>query len=86
MVAEAKAKAVKPLVAFTPFDIDRYVGQWFTIARLDHWFEEDHENVRLIYSLKKDGDIVILNVSILRGEVFDRTGYARFATEKSSAR
>jgi len=43
------------------FDINRYLGEWYEIARLDHSFERGLSNVSATYSLKKDGGITVLN-------------------------
>ncbi len=43
------------------FDINRYLGKWFEIARLDHSFERGLENVTAEYSLNDDGGINVVN-------------------------
>ncbi len=43
------------------FDIDRYLGTWFEIARLDHPFERGLERVSAEYSLRDDGGIKVVN-------------------------
>jgi apolipoprotein D and lipocalin family protein len=45
----------------TGFDIDRYLGTWYEIARLDHSFERGLEKVAAEYSLRNDG---VLRLSI----------------------
>ena len=45
----------------TGFDIDRYLGTWYEIARLDHSFERDLEKVTAEYSLRDDGGIKVVN-------------------------
>jgi apolipoprotein D and lipocalin family protein len=45
----------------TGFDVNRYVGKWYEIARLDHSFERGLQNVSAEYTLKPDGDIAVLN-------------------------
>ena len=45
----------------TGFQIDRYLGQWYEIARLDHRFERGLTNVTATYELKEDGDVRVLN-------------------------
>lgn len=43
------------------FKVDRYVGKWYEIARLDHVFERNLEQVTAEYSVREDGDIRVLN-------------------------
>jgi apolipoprotein D and lipocalin family protein len=45
----------------TGFDIDRYLGTWYEIARLDHSFERGLERVTAEYSLRDDGGIKVVN-------------------------
>jgi len=51
----------KGVQAVTDLDNNRYLGQWYEIARLDHSFERGLDNVTASYSLKKDGGINIVN-------------------------
>jgi apolipoprotein D and lipocalin family protein len=43
------------------FNIDKYLGTWYEIARLDHSFERDLEKVTAEYSLRDDGGIKVVN-------------------------
>lgn len=43
------------------FDINRYKGTWYEIARLDHSFERGLSNVSATYMLRDDGGIDVLN-------------------------
>lgn len=45
----------------TPFDLSRYLGKWYEIARLDHSFERDMNRVTAQYSLNVDGSVNVLN-------------------------
>jgi apolipoprotein D and lipocalin family protein len=45
----------------TPFELDRYLGTWYEIARLDHSFERNMNNVKARYSLRPDGDVEVIN-------------------------
>jgi apolipoprotein D and lipocalin family protein len=47
--------------AVKPFDLNRYLGQWYEIARLDHRFERGLTHVKATYTLKSDGTIEVLN-------------------------
>lgn len=43
------------------FDLNRYLGNWYEIARLDHSFERGLNNVSAEYSLRQDGGVKVLN-------------------------
>lgn len=43
------------------FDLDRYLGTWYEIARLDHSFERGLTNVTANYSMREDGGVRVLN-------------------------
>lgn len=43
------------------FDVNRYLGTWYEIARYDHSFERDLEQVTAQYSMRKDGGIKVIN-------------------------
>ena len=43
------------------FNLNRYLGTWHEIARMDHTFERGLEQVRAEYSLRPDGTVRVLN-------------------------
>lgn len=43
------------------FQLQRYLGKWYEIARLDHSFERGMTDVTAEYSLNKDGSVRVLN-------------------------
>lgn len=45
----------------TGFELDRYLGTWYEIARLDHRFERGLSNVTADYSLRDDGGVRVVN-------------------------
>lgn len=49
---------VKPVDGFS---MDRYLGTWFEIARLDHSFERGLTRVVAQYSLRADGGVKVVN-------------------------
>lgn len=51
-------EGVKPVDDFT---LDRYLGRWYEIARLDHSFERGLSRVTAEYSLRDDGGIKMVN-------------------------
>lgn len=45
----------------TNFELDRYLGKWYEIARLDHSFERGLTRVSAEYSLRDDGGVKVIN-------------------------
>uniref|UniRef100_UPI00403ED409 lipocalin family protein n=1 Tax=Methylomicrobium lacus TaxID=136992 RepID=UPI00403ED409 len=43
------------------FEVNRYVGTWYEIARLEQSFEKGLDNISAQYTLAKDGGIEVLN-------------------------
>jgi len=49
------------VTAVTPFDVSRYQGKWYEIARLDHSFERGLTDINASYSGQPDGSIQVIN-------------------------
>ena len=66
--------------AVTGFELDRYLGTWYEIARLDHSFERGLSNVTATYSLRDDGGVTVVNrgFSEEEGEWDEANGKAYF--------
>lgn len=45
----------------TGFKLNRYLGRWYEIARLDHSFERGLDQVTADYSLREDGGVKVIN-------------------------
>ena len=43
------------------FDLDRYLGKWYEVARLDHSFERGLSHVTATYSKREDGGVKVIN-------------------------
>ena len=43
------------------FELDRYLGKWYEIARLDHSFERGLEKITAEYTLREDGGVSVIN-------------------------
>jgi len=56
---------VKPV---DPFQVERYLGKWHEIARLDHSFERGLTHVTAEYSVREDGGVRVLNRGYLAKE------------------
>lgn len=45
----------------TGFELNRYLGTWYEIARLDHRFERGLTDIHAEYSLRPDGGVKVIN-------------------------
>ena len=43
------------------FELDRYLGTWYEIARLDHRFERGLVDVTANYTMREDGGVEVIN-------------------------
>lgn len=43
------------------FKLERYLGKWYEIARLDHSFERGLSRVSANYSMRSDGGVKVIN-------------------------
>ncbi len=70
-------EGIKPV---TGFELQRYLGTWYEIARLDHPFERGLNNITAEYSLRDDGGVNVLNsgFDIKEGEWQEAQGKAYF--------
>lgn len=59
------------------FDLKKYLGTWYEIARYDHSFERGLENVTAEYSLRDDGKVAVLNSGWKNGKFRTAEGKAR---------
>lgn len=51
----------KGVMPVQDFELERYLGKWYEIARLDHSFERGMSRVTAEYSLREDGGVAVLN-------------------------
>ena len=68
------------VVPVSQFDVERYLGRWYEIARLDHSFERGLSRVTADYSRQPDGSIRVVNrgYSEAQGTWKEAVGRARF--------
>lgn len=43
------------------FELNRYLGTWYEIVRLEHRFEKGMEGISATYSMREDGGVRVLN-------------------------
>jgi len=68
------------------FELQRYLGTWYEIARLDHSFERGLSQVTAEYSMRSDGGVRVVNrgFSVASGEWEEAIGKAYFTGESNS--
>ncbi|WP_370979812.1 lipocalin family protein [Agaribacterium sp. ZY112] len=76
----------KTITPVTGFELDKYLGTWYEIARLDHRFERGLEQVSANYSINDDGTVRVENrgYSSAKKEWKDAIGKAKFAKDKQT--
>ena len=76
--------APEGVVPVSGFDLNRYLGTWYEIARLDHSFERGLSNVTANYSLRDDGGVRVINrgYDAEDGEWNEAEGKAYFVGEE----
>lgn len=64
----------------TPFDLQRYQGQWYELARLDHFFERGLTDASALYQPQADGSVRVVNRGFdpAKGQWREVTGKAQF--------
>lgn len=68
------------------FDIERYLGRWYEIARMDHSFERGMDNVYATYSFNPDGSLHVVNrgYNPARGKWHEAIGRGLFTGSRTS--
>ena len=60
------------------FDLSRYLGLWYEIARFDHSFERGMINTMAEYSIQNDGNVLVLNSGWKNGAFKLARGKAKY--------
>lgn len=68
----------------TNFDVSKYLGKWYEIARYDSWFEKDMDKTQAFYSLNEDGSVRVENsgYDVTKGKWKTSIGKAKFRGAK----
>jgi apolipoprotein D and lipocalin family protein len=77
-----------PLSQVAKVDINRYLGLWYEIARIDHSFQKDCVASTADYSLRPDGDVKVMNAcrkKNLDGEITSVEGKAWVVNKDTNA-
>ncbi|HOW26306.1 MAG TPA: lipocalin family protein [Bacteroidales bacterium] len=77
----------KGVNAVSSFEIEKYMGKWYEIARMDFRFERNLNNTTAEYSIKKNGTIQVDNrgYNYLTKEWKQAIGKAKFAGDPDIA-
>jgi len=73
-------KSKMDITTVKEFDLQKYMGTWYEIARFDHKFERGLQGVTATYSKRDDGKIKVLNQGYkgsLEGEKSTAVGKAK---------
>jgi apolipoprotein D and lipocalin family protein len=70
------------------FEVNRYLGTWYEIARLDHRFERGLNKISATYSLRPDGGVKVINKgwNEAKGKWEDAEGKAYFIDQPDQGR
>lgn len=58
-------------------DLNRFLGDWYEIARFDHSFERGVELCKANYALREDGKIAVTNTGVKEGKNKTSNGKAK---------
>ena len=67
-------------------DLNRYLGNWYEIARFDHSFERGMEYAMAHYTMRDDGKIDVLNTGIKDGRAKAAKGIAKTTNQQGLLR
>lgn len=62
-------------------ELDRYLGDWYEIARFDHVFERGLSHSKAGYTLREDGKVQVLNSGIKAGAPKEARGKAKLTPD-----
>jgi len=69
------------------FEVNRYLGTWYEVARFDFRFEKDLDNTSANYTLDKKGNVIVLNsgYNFVKNKWSKADGLAKFRGDKNIA-
>lgn len=69
------------------FEVNRYLGTWYEVARFDFRFEKDLDNTSANYTLDKKGNVIVLNsgYNFVKKKWTKADGLAKFRGDKNVA-
>ena len=88
VLSSCKDTTPEGVVPVKPFNIERYMGKWYEIARLDFKYERDLNNVTAQYTLNPNGTVKVVNrgYNYKKNEWKEAKGKAKFAGSRDEAK
>jgi len=56
------------------FELKRFLGSWYEVARFDHWFERGMERTKASYKMVGEGKIEVRNTGLKNGKPKESKG------------
>jgi len=87
VIVNACASIPKKAIPLTNFEVNRYLGTWYEIARFDFRFEKDLDNTTAQYSIADHGNVKVINsgYNYKTKEWKSAKGIAKFRGDKNIA-
>ena len=78
----------KGALVIQDFDQEKYLGNWYEIARMDFVFQKNLSNTTAEYSLNEDGTIKVVNrgFNYIKNEYVAATGKVKFAGDSNEGK
>lgn len=89
LAVDVKSAGKVPLETAKQVELTKYLGLWYEIARFPVWFQKSNEAATADYSLRKDGNIKVLNTAFkgsLSGETRTIKGKAWVVDKATNAK
>ena len=83
----SKEMSTEHIPSVKTFDLNRFLGTWYEVARLPNSFENGLDKVTATYTLRHDGKIAVLNKGFdrIKGEWKEANGKARFKDDAAGS-
>ena len=83
----SKEMSTESIPVVKNFELNRFIGTWYEIARLPHSFENGLDRVTATYTIRDDGKIEVVNRGFdsAKGEWKEAKGKARFKDKSAGA-
>ena len=86
LTAYAESRKQVNTTTITSLDLEKYMGRWYEIARLDNRFERGLTDVEANYSLMPDGKIHIVNSGYRDGKYHETIGRGKITSQAGRLR
>ena len=77
LLALAGCRTTRTIPVVSGFETDKYLGQWYEIARLPNWFERGMSDISAEYSRLPDNSLQVINRGMKNGKKKSVTGKVR---------